>query len=42
VVLLVPFLDVGTSRKSGRRVLNFLAAMAVIYFIAMTARGLIK
>ena len=42
VVLLVPFLDVGASRKGSRRVLNFLAAMAVIYFIAMTARGPIK
>jgi quinol-cytochrome oxidoreductase complex cytochrome b subunit len=42
VVLLVPFLDFGASRKGSRRVLNFLAAMAVIYFIAMTVRGLIK
>ena len=40
VVLLVPFLDFGASRSRPRRVLNVLAALAVIFFIIMTARGL--
>jgi quinol-cytochrome oxidoreductase complex cytochrome b subunit len=40
VVLLVPFLDFGAARGRSRRVLNFLAAAAVVFFIVMTARGL--
>jgi quinol-cytochrome oxidoreductase complex cytochrome b subunit len=39
VVLLVPFVDFGAS-GSRRRVLNFLAALAVLFFIVMTAWGL--
>jgi cytochrome b6 len=42
VILFVPFLDIGVSRGRPRRILNFLATLAVIYFIVMTARGLIK
>jgi cytochrome b6 len=42
VVLLVPFLDVGAPRGGPRRVLNFLAALAVAFFIVMTAWGLIE
>jgi quinol-cytochrome oxidoreductase complex cytochrome b subunit len=40
VVLLVPFLDLGAARGRPRRVLNVLAALAVAFFIVMTARGL--
>ena len=40
VVLLVPFLDFGAARGRPRRVLNFLAAAAVVFFVIMTARGL--
>jgi quinol-cytochrome oxidoreductase complex cytochrome b subunit len=42
VILFVPFLDIGVSRGRPRRILNFLAALAVVYFIVMTARGLMK
>ena len=42
VVLAVPFLDFGASRGRSRRILNVLAALAVIFFIAMTAWGLIE
>jgi quinol-cytochrome oxidoreductase complex cytochrome b subunit len=42
VVILVPFLDVGASRGRPRRFLNFLAALALIFFILMTAWGLIE
>ncbi len=38
-VLLVPFLDFSASSRWPRRVLNFLAAAAVVFFIVMTARG---
>ena len=41
-VLLVPFLDFGASRGRPRRVLNVLAALAVLGFIVMTAWGLIE
>ena len=40
VVLVVPFLDFGASSRWPRRVLNVLAALAVVFFIVMTARGL--
>ena len=40
IVLLVPFLDFGASSRLPRRVLNFLAAAAVAFFVVMTARGL--
>ncbi len=40
VVLAVPFLDVGAVRGWPRRLLNVLAALAVAFFIIMTARGL--
>ena len=40
VVLAVPFLDVGAGRGGPRRILNFLAAVAVVFFIVMTAWGL--
>ena len=36
-VLVVPFLDIG---RRTRRVLNILAALAVVFFVVMTARGL--
>jgi cytochrome b6 len=36
-VLVVPFLDIG---RRTRRVLNVLAALAVVFFVVMTARGL--
>jgi quinol-cytochrome oxidoreductase complex cytochrome b subunit len=42
VVLGVPILDFGASRGRPRRILNILAALAVIFFIAMTAWGLIE
>ncbi len=42
VVLAVPLLDIGASRGRSRRILNFLAALAVIFFIVMTAWGLIE
>ncbi len=42
VVLAVPFLDVGAGREQPRRILNFLAALAVLFFIVMTAWGLIE
>ena len=40
VVLLIPFLDIGAWRGRPRRVLNFLAVVAVVFFVVMTARGL--
>jgi len=40
VVLLVPYVDFGASRGRPRWVLNFLAALAVGFFIFMTAWGL--
>jgi quinol-cytochrome oxidoreductase complex cytochrome b subunit len=40
IVLIVPFLDFSVSSRWPRRVLNFLAAAAVVFFIVMTARGL--
>jgi quinol-cytochrome oxidoreductase complex cytochrome b subunit len=40
IVLIVPFLDISVSSRWPRRVLNFLAAAAVVFFIVMTARGL--
>ena len=40
VVLIVPFLDFSVSSRWPRRVLNFLAAAAVAFFVVMTARGL--
>ena len=40
IVLLVPFLDFSASSRLPRRVLNFLAAAAVAFFVVMTARGL--
>lgn len=40
VVPLVPLLDIGADRGRRRRVLNCLAALAVLFFIVMTARGL--
>ena len=42
VVLLVPFLDFGAAGGRPRRVLNALAALAVIGFIVMTAWGLLE
>jgi quinol-cytochrome oxidoreductase complex cytochrome b subunit len=42
VVLLVPFLDLRACRGRPRRILNFLAALAVLFFIVMTAWGLIE
>ncbi|HEY4760604.1 MAG TPA: cytochrome bc complex cytochrome b subunit [Thermoguttaceae bacterium] len=42
VVFLVPFLDIGACREGPRRILNFLAALAVLFFIVMTAWGLIE
>ncbi len=42
VVLLVPFLDRGATAGKPRRVLNFLATCAVVYFIVMTIWGLIE
>ncbi len=42
VVLLVPFLDRGGAGGRTRRVLNVLAAAAVIFFIVMTAWGLLE
>jgi len=42
VVLIVPFLDLGVSRGGPRRILNILAALTVLFFIAMTAWGLIE
>jgi cytochrome b6 len=42
VVLAVPFLDFGAGRQRPRRILNFLAALAVLFFIVMTAWGLIE
>jgi cytochrome b6 len=41
-VFLVPFLDSGAPRGRVRRVLNVLAAAAVLFFIAMTAWGLLE
>jgi cytochrome b6 len=40
IVLAVPFLDFGAYRGRPRRLLNFLAVLAVAFFIVMTARGL--
>jgi cytochrome b6 len=40
VVLVIPFLDFGAARGRPRRVLNILAALAVVFFVVMTARGL--
>jgi quinol-cytochrome oxidoreductase complex cytochrome b subunit len=42
VVFLVPFLDFGASRGRPRLVLNVLAALAVAFFIVMTAWGLLE
>ena len=42
VVLLVPFLDRGAAAGRARRVLNVLAALAVGFFIVMTAWGLLE
>jgi quinol-cytochrome oxidoreductase complex cytochrome b subunit len=42
VVLIVPFLDFAPSRARARRFVNFLAAMAVIFFVVMTTWGLIE
>ena len=42
VVLAVPFLDWGAAEGRPRRVLNFLATLAVLFFIVMTAWGLIE
>jgi quinol-cytochrome oxidoreductase complex cytochrome b subunit len=42
VVLAIPFLDFGASHERPRRILNFLAALAVLFFIIMTAWGLIE
>jgi quinol-cytochrome oxidoreductase complex cytochrome b subunit len=42
VVFIVPFLDLGASRERPRRILNLLAALAVLFFIVMTAWGLIE
>jgi cytochrome b6 len=42
VVLAVPFLDFGADRQRPRRILNFLAALAVLFFIVMTAWGLFE
>jgi quinol-cytochrome oxidoreductase complex cytochrome b subunit len=39
VVVLVPFLDRGAEKGRPRRVLNFLAALFVAFFIFMTIRG---
>ncbi len=39
-VLFVPFLDLNGRRRWPRRILNFLAVVAVAFFIIMTARGL--
>jgi quinol-cytochrome oxidoreductase complex cytochrome b subunit len=40
VVLLVPFLDLGAACGRRRVVLNLLAALAVLFFVVMTAWGL--
>jgi quinol-cytochrome oxidoreductase complex cytochrome b subunit len=42
IVLLVPLLDLGAPRGRTRRILNVLAAIAVIGFIVMTAWGLLE
>ena len=42
MVLLVPFVDFGASRGRARRCLNLLATAAVIGFIVMTYRGLLR
>ena len=42
VVVLVPFLDRGAEEGRPRPILNFLAAAAVIFFIVMTAWGIIE
>jgi quinol-cytochrome oxidoreductase complex cytochrome b subunit len=42
IVLIVPFLDIKAIHGGSRRTLNFLAALAVIFFILMTAWGLIE
>jgi cytochrome b6 len=42
VVVLVPFLDRGAGKGRPRWVLNILAAAAVIFFIVMTAWGIIE
>ncbi|NUQ65946.1 MAG: cytochrome bc complex cytochrome b subunit [Pirellulales bacterium] len=41
VVLLVPFLDCGDAKGCPRRILNALAALAVVFFIVMTIWGLV-
>jgi quinol-cytochrome oxidoreductase complex cytochrome b subunit len=40
-VVLVPFLDRGAATGRPRRVLNFLAAVTVAFFIFMTIRGIV-
>jgi len=42
VVLIVPFLDLGVSRGGPRSIQNFLSELTVLFFIAMTAWGLIE
>jgi cytochrome b6 len=42
VVVLVPFLDFGAAEGRPRRTLNVLATAAVVFFIVMTAWGLIE
>jgi cytochrome b6 len=42
VVVLVPFLDRNAEQGGPRRILNSLAATAVVFFIVMTAWGLIE
>ena len=39
VIVAVPFLDRGAEQDRPRRVLNILATIAVIFFVAMTIRG---
>lgn len=41
VVLLIPFIDLGAARGQPRPLLNLLAVLAVLFFIAMTAWGLL-
>ena len=42
VVMFVPFLDRGAEEGRPRRFLNFLATLAVVFFIVMTVWGLIE
>jgi hypothetical protein len=41
-VLLIPFLDYGAPTARPRRLLNLLAALAVIGFVVMTIWGLVE